>query len=750
MDIETLKTLLAPELGTSLDQHWDQYTRLGQPLQAESFLAWLFKQKTIGFGQLEQVLTASPVEIGQMPSTSAASAPHQMLRQLGQGAMGVVHLAKDQALLRKVAYKQLLGEASLPVVRRFLNEVRITAQLEHPSIVPVYHLSLAPPAAGSVAGEGAIPQIAYTMKLVQGQTLKELLQDVRGSLDAGQKPDDRLNLASLLEIFLKVCDAMAYAHARQVIHRDLKPANLMIGAYGDVYVMDWGIARRFGRGSEAEVAGEADSPLPAAVNPSDSDLTQIDQTQAGQILGTPRYMSPQQAAGKNSELDGRSDLFALGLILFEILALKPAFTAANQLELLKCVLKAELQSLTAYHPRWPIPPELKAVVARATGRKIHERYAKVEEMSDDIRRYLRGERVSVYAEPRLQQGLRWVRNHARLTLLTILGVVFACLLVIGGSLAWQLWTAAANRQREAALSQFLSAASERAQSIDQAFFAYQGRLEGLAAMARQAYLQGQGGRFLYDASDFANPSRSPAGLAPAPAYGRPISLREPAVSKVSAQASPDDPNHRPSGRMLLQPGNFRDWFFSASGASDWAGFESLVRQQGLDLVWAHIDLKTGLQVSYPGSALAADEAPRGAWYRQADTQNQPIWGNPYPQGQQLLLPVIAPLRDPQGQLLGVACLELELSRLGKRLLSPPLHERVERVELLDPAGRVLLRYADATLMSFSQAQAPEPTLAAQLRRSPNGVMPLPQGGKLAWFRLSSLGWYFVVTAPGLR
>ncbi|MEZ0371930.1 MAG: serine/threonine-protein kinase, partial [Candidatus Sericytochromatia bacterium] len=336
MDIETLKTLLAPELGTSLDQHWDQYTRLGQPLQAESFLAWLFKQKTIGFGQLEQVLTASPVEIGQMPSASAAGAPHQMLRQLGQGAMGVVHLAKDQALLRKVAYKQLLGEASMPVVRRFLNEVRITAQLEHPSIVPVYHLSLAPPAEGSGSAAGSIPQIAYTMKLVQGQTLKELLQEVRRCLDAGKKPDDRLNLSALLEIFLKVCDAMAFAHARQVIHRDLKPANLMIGAYGDVYVMDWGIARRFGHGSEAELAVEANNHL-AVADLADSDMTQIDQTQAGQILGTPRYMSPQQAAGKNSELDGRSDLFALGLILFEILALKQAFTAANQLELLKCV-----------------------------------------------------------------------------------------------------------------------------------------------------------------------------------------------------------------------------------------------------------------------------------------------------------------------------------------------------------------------------------------------------------------------------
>lgn len=753
MDIGSLKTHLQPGLTEPLEDLWARFCSQPQPQTAGNFLAWLFEKQLIGFDQLEAWLTHAPIETGELPRAGEGLRAPELLRTLGQGAMGVVHLAKDGALLRKVAYKQLLGEATEPVIRRFLNEVRITAQLQHPAIVPVYQLTLAP-------GEGSRPQIAYSMKLIKGHTLKEKLQAVRQQLRGKNRPKasaqaEQLTLSGLLEIFLQVCDAMAYAHARQVIHRDLKPANLMIGPYGDVYVMDWGIARRF---QDADTETELLSLGPIAAQKSaekDTEMTQIDQTQAGQILGTPRYMSPQQAAGRNAELDGRSDQFALGLILYEILALKQAFQAPNQIALLKQVLKAELSPFEPYHPRWPIPPELRAIVLRATRRKPAERYPRIEDMSRDIRRYLRGEPVSVYAEPALQRGLRLLRRHRRMTLFVSLAVVLSCLLVMLGSLLWQLRTSAANQRREAALSHFLSAAANRAQAIDQNLLQYQGRLEHLAAQTRQILLQGRSraGKF-YFAADFAQ--SPPPNYQEAPAYHRRISLAVPGV-RLAPGLSPQAARPQLQKLTPLQP-EFRQLFLALEGSqASSEAFETTVRQQGLPLVWSSIALAAGIELSYPATASETGADPRQrAGYLQARGHRRTFWGAPYqdPSGQGLLLPALTPLRDDRQQLLGVASFDLDLRRLSQSLLRLPDLPMVTRIELLNSAGQLLLRLAnspdgkDDTLQSFSPPQAYSlADLPPRLKSQPNGVMALPRGGQLAWFRLSSLGWYYLVTAP---
>ncbi len=211
--------------------------------------------------------------------------------------------------------------------------------------------------------------LAYSMKLVQGKTFKELMAETRAFYDQGQQPDIDHDLSLLLENFLKVCDAVAYAHNKGVIHRDLKPANLMLGRYNEVYVMDWGIARVMREDPNAQDPTALDWIQPPLVEGEEMGET----TQFGQILGTPRYMSPQQAAGKNAHLDGRSDLFSLGLILFELITLKPAFTAKSQVELFKRVLKADKEPWRAYAANRQIPTELMAIVDKATERKPEQR-----------------------------------------------------------------------------------------------------------------------------------------------------------------------------------------------------------------------------------------------------------------------------------------------------------------------------------------------------------------------------------------
>jgi eukaryotic-like serine/threonine-protein kinase len=198
--------------------------------------------------------------------------------------------ATDQDIRRDVAMKVMHGAAVSDEQRqRFINEAQITGQLEHPSIVPVYEL-------GELEGEAF-----YTMKFVNGRTLSEVL--------AEEYP-----IARLLGIFLKSCDAIAFASSRGIIHRDLKPDNIMIGEFGEVLVLDWGLAKAIG----AEESPVADSAQTLNLDAAGAELTL-----EGDVLGTPAYMSPEQARGRVDEIDIASDIYALGAILYTILTHSP-------------------------------------------------------------------------------------------------------------------------------------------------------------------------------------------------------------------------------------------------------------------------------------------------------------------------------------------------------------------------------------------------------------------------------------------
>ena len=189
--------------------------------------------------------------------------------------MGQIYVARESDLNRKVAFKQIASKlhAQRGLMERFVQEVQITAQLDHPNVVPVYGIEATP--------EGSL---GYAMKLINGRTFEEVIRDVRNRHVAGEKVLVVREITERLNLFLRVCDAMNYAHSRGVIHRDLKPANIMVGAYGEVYVMDWGLARLMD-GSDAQEALE----LMAG--------SSKDSTQLGDAVGTPAYMAPEQARG---------------------------------------------------------------------------------------------------------------------------------------------------------------------------------------------------------------------------------------------------------------------------------------------------------------------------------------------------------------------------------------------------------------------------------------------------------------------
>jgi len=220
--------------------------------------------------------------------------------------MGEVWMAEDTSIGRQVALKRMLGQRP-DQIHRFLVEAQVTGQLEHPGIVPVHEL-----------GTNDQGEPFYVMKFVQGRTLQKIIEDHHAR--PGRRTDDVENFR-LLQIFLSLCQTVAYAHSRGVLHRDLKPENVMLGAFGETILLDWGIAKVMGQ-PDSHAAGEGDGQGTGTGNGSLVHLHEADEetaTRAGAIMGTPSYMAPEVAAGLNAEVDQRSDVYLLGATLYEIL-----------------------------------------------------------------------------------------------------------------------------------------------------------------------------------------------------------------------------------------------------------------------------------------------------------------------------------------------------------------------------------------------------------------------------------------------
>lgn len=291
----------------------------------------------------------------------AAAAPwnppgerYGILRPLGRGGMASVHLASDSVLLREVAIKRIdPPNGFAPDPERFVGEAQITAQLDHPNIPPVHDLVL----------EGDAPY--FVMKAVSGQTFADYL-DARPEV-----PRDAEVLDDLLVIFLKVCDAIAFAHSRGVVHRDLKPQNVMVDTFGRVYVMDWGLARVL-PGSQAERVRVARRGF------------------ADDGSGTVSYMAPEQAQPLWRPIGPWTDVFALGALLYEIVSGHPPYYGESHAEVRKLAAQADIVPLENIVPGGHVPAALSRIVKKATEREPTQRYAGVSQLARDVERFRRG------------------------------------------------------------------------------------------------------------------------------------------------------------------------------------------------------------------------------------------------------------------------------------------------------------------------------------------------------------------------
>jgi serine/threonine protein kinase len=351
---------------------------------------------------------------------------YQLLGEIARGGMGAIIKGRDSDLGRDLAIKVLLDshKGKPEVVERFIEEAQIGGQLQHPGIVPVYEL-----------GQFADERPFFSMKLVKGKTLASLL---------GDRANPSQDLAQLLGIFEQVCQTMAYAHSRGVIHRDLKPANIMVGAFGEVQVMDWGLAKVLAEGGVADEQKALNKQRDISIiqtrrsTGSDAPAAMGSQTHMGSVMGTPAYMPPEQALGEIDRLDERADVFGLGAILCEILTGKPPYVGEDGTQVFRLASRGKLDECFARLEESGVDEELVVLVTHALAAEPDDRLRDAGSVTEGVTHYLTGvqERLK---EAQLESAKAQTRRKLSVA-------IAALMLVIAIGSGW----AAANfrRQRE--------------------------------------------------------------------------------------------------------------------------------------------------------------------------------------------------------------------------------------------------------------------------------------------------------------
>jgi eukaryotic-like serine/threonine-protein kinase len=325
-----------------------------------------------------------------------AHARYTVIEEIGRGGMGIVYLARDESLGREVAIKVSNAVGSPALERRLQIEARVLARLEHPGIVPIHEV-----------GRLADDRLYYVMKRVRGETL---LEHVRA----------RPSIPDLLRVFERICEPVAFAHAHGCIHRDLKPGNIMVGAFGEVMVMDWGVAKvapRSASGPREESESstrEADSGPEPSARPFVDDTVHTD---AGTVLGTPGFMPPEQATGRAAEVDERADVYGLGAILFMLLTGAPPPATAEA-------------AVAAVERDTTVPRLLRAICARALAPSPADRYQTVRSLAADVARYRAGQAVDAHRETILERTTRFARTYRTPILLVLAYMIMRAIVAV--------------------------------------------------------------------------------------------------------------------------------------------------------------------------------------------------------------------------------------------------------------------------------------------------------------------------------
>jgi serine/threonine protein kinase len=324
----------------------------------------------------------------------------RLLRPHTRGGLSQVWVARDEQLNREVAIKQILPRYGTrdELRKRFLLEATITGSLEHPGIVPVYCL-----------GHTSDDRAFYAMRLIQGTTFSQSIREFhKASHDPKRFGAHSLEWRRLLSHLIDVCKTMSYAHSRGVIHRDLKPSNIMIGQYGETLVLDWGLAKYIKKSESEGPQDSEDEAEELELRMATRDQGASGETMAGTVIGTPGYMSPEQAQGRIETIGPANDIYGLGATLYSLLTGHSPHEGSTTSTILSRAALGEIRPPRTYDRH--IPRALEAICLKAMALDPADRYESAEALASDVERWLGGQPVSAFPEPLPARLLRWVRG----------------------------------------------------------------------------------------------------------------------------------------------------------------------------------------------------------------------------------------------------------------------------------------------------------------------------------------------------
>ena len=695
--------------------------------------------------QAPTLLKPKAAKVSLEPSEKEAfpdlDAFYERSEEIGSGGQARLFRGFDRHLRRMAAVKSLREEhgQNKELREKFIAEAMITAQLDHPAIVPVYSIH-----------RDKDNNLHLAMKLVHGRPFQKYLAELvrHYDHDGFSAAEEKRSLDYRLEVFLTVCDALEYAHNRNIMHCDLKPENIMIGEYHEAYLMDWGLAQRI----------------------DDPDFDPKTWKAPAVITGTPRFLSPEAVRGEHC--DKSADIYAMGLILYEIVTLQYGYPGSDHQKTIAAIRRGEMRPVV-HRYKYPIPTDLRKIILKAAAWDKTKRYASMEEFSADLRHFIRGEEVSANPDSFFGRFARWGYRHRRFMLTMVLIAVTLGAVAVAHSIYERARQEQLRHKQEQTLARAVGAAMGASRSLDRQISKME---NGLYAVTTEALLllnakdvTVNGKPRIYSLTDLHDPEKRPATLVDSKGFGFTVDLGHPAYH-VSPGADPKNVDDRMRRLTLLQPMLLRTIVESSNDSVLSEGNLQTLREraltQGAPLVSLYFGFDDGVFVTYPGE-LGIDhngtyDHRKRWWYilrTKKDRSSSLKWHTPYLSvNGKLVFSCTLPMIDTRGRRHGIAAADVALPRMldelreegnqGKALLAK---------SLVDEDGNVVLDLSKDFMRDTKAYYAvengglklipyPDQKLFEQIRKRRVGYIIREEGGKRVAYvfaRLFSVKWYYI-------
>jgi len=572
------------------------------------------------------------------------SCNYELKDKFSEGSQGIISTAFDKSLKRHIVVKSLKVDEEEEHARKdanlFVSEARIMAQLDHPSIIPLYGLHC-----------GTESKLHLAMKHIHGKTLQKYLKDIilLYEREGVANFDEKRSISTRIEYLIKVCDAVDYAHCKGVIHRDLKPENIMIGNYGEVYVMDWGLA--------------------CLIKPEEKTCVK-NLKEKVELVGTPCYIAPELIKG--SPCSPQSDIFSLGMILFDIVTLQRAAGGKTVNEVLKNIVNRNYRPFKHRFLKSRLSNDLKAIFEKAVCPVPAKRYKSAHAMAEDLKLYLMREETAARPDNIFRKCTRAMINHKLITSLVILSILLCLSASTIYSLSKQNALMKEQRVREAMLTNFQGAVALQGHAMERIFHNFRNQLANLSYQAGRLL----GGRTpesgrAYLMKDYLKASTAPPDYLYSSAYKQKISLDYPAF-KLGAGVKLTDETSR---KIIALTPMFKHIMFESDPVLEdrtEKAARDIIINRGVILSWVYVGLKNGSILCYPGGNIYSQkyDPRKRPWYKKALTRKKHVlWSEPYKDAfsSNIVMTCTRCVYDDKGSFQGVAGMDISLDYIRERM-----------------------------------------------------------------------------------